>query len=257
MATMSAQTNIPKCILDFEDRSFVEERKGNFQKALEICGNAKEVAKKTLTEKRNILSKYEMIALRFHYQVAQGRSELLASLMQLQEHCNNSEVAGDSGNLGLSGSPTVTASKAAAATPSGKHDDEQDEDDVILKKVMETLRFKVPVVKMDHVIGMSAAKDAIMQTLRLPLDFPGSTQAKNAWRGILLFGVSPLFLLFSFFLLLSTLTLYVSFAAKWGGKNLTYQGHCSRLQNFFPKYQTVRCFIEVARTICQNPQRSF
>lgn len=46
-----------------------------------------------------------------------------------------------------------------------------------------------PNVSWDSVIGIENAKQAIREAILVPKMFPDTGQAKNAWNGILLFGV--------------------------------------------------------------------
>lgn len=66
----------------------------------------------------------------------------------------------------------------------------KDETRNIRRRLLQSFQVEVPDVSMKSVIGMKSAKNAIMQAVRIPIDFPDSAQAKDPWNGILLFGVS-------------------------------------------------------------------
>jgi SpoVK/Ycf46/Vps4 family AAA+-type ATPase len=64
------------------------------------------------------------------------------------------------------------------------------EDKELRQAVLDNVVKETPKIQFSDVIGLEKAKFALQDAVVVPLAFPDSPQAKNAWTGILLYGVS-------------------------------------------------------------------
>lgn len=62
--------------------------------------------------------------------------------------------------------------------------------DKMKKELLGQLIIEKPNISWDSVMGVEEAKQALREAILVPKMFPDSGQSKNAWNGILLYGVS-------------------------------------------------------------------
>lgn len=110
-------------------------------------------------------------------------SDIIARAEKIKEYLDNSRDQ-DAGNQGGAG---ATAQKTASASKKSKEDDE---DKQRMRNNLDGAIVKVkPNVKWDQIAGLEAAKQALKESVILPMKFPQLfTGKRKPWRGILLYG---------------------------------------------------------------------
>lgn len=109
-------------------------------------------------------------------------TEIIERAEKIKEYLDNSKEDGDA-NAGAGG----TAQKTASASKKSKEDDE---DKQRMRSNLEGAIVKVkPNVRWDQIAGLDAAKEALKESVILPMKFPQLfTGKRKPWRGILLYG---------------------------------------------------------------------
>lgn len=67
------------------------------------------------------------------------------------------------------------------------------DDTNIKEQLLASVFIECPNIELDSIIGLEYAKQPIREAVLVPIMFPDTIQAKNAWKGILLFGVTNFF----------------------------------------------------------------
>lgn len=226
---MAMEAKQSQAISTFQEQAMAEEQQGNFHEALAICLNAMQAMEGVLRGHEIQLSDHQRLELTFNYDMAMSRSKFLFGVISLEGRnlfstppAPRSDVKEYLAVLDAE-NPTTTRAWSTESlhditlddtnkhirfiNPSSIHQDKSQENknvpvapvheskkiseemQEVRKRVLDALEVEIPNVGWDSVVGMNHAKDAIMQAVRLPIDFPGSAQAQNTWGGILLFGV--------------------------------------------------------------------
>lgn len=110
-------------------------------------------------------------------------SDIIARAEKIKEYLDNSRDQ-DAGNQGGAG---ATAQKTASASKKAKEDDE---DKQRMRNNLDGAIVRVkPNVRWDQIAGLEAAKQALKESVILPMRFPQLfTGKRKPWRGILLYG---------------------------------------------------------------------
>lgn len=125
--------------------------------------------------------------------VYERMSEIIGRAETVKERMNPSAPA-------ASGAPAGAAPGAAAGAPgpaapgappaAGEHDEHKDPEKEKLRKGLEgAILSERPNVKWDDIAGLEAAKEALQETIILPVKFPQLFRGKREpWKGILMYG---------------------------------------------------------------------
>ena len=110
-------------------------------------------------------------------------SDIIARAEKIKEYLDNSRDQ-DAGNQGGAG---ATAQKTASASKKAKEDEE---DKQRMRNNLDGAIVRVkPNVRWDQIAGLEAAKQALKESVILPMRFPQLfTGKRKPWRGILLYG---------------------------------------------------------------------
>lgn len=213
-------------ISTFQSEIEAAEQAGNFHEAMQICLNAMQGLESVLRNPQLQISPYQRLELNFSFQMAIGRSQFLLGLINLEaerllkesregnnvsaaieaadeepstkEIEQNSSVVADavSSKIDISAksenpelqrpSPSTITDPPVSLQTTRHASDEMTE---LRRRVLSLIDIERPNVTFESIIGMETAKDAILEAVMLPVDYPGTAQAANTWSGILLFGI--------------------------------------------------------------------
>jgi hypothetical protein len=176
------------------------EQSDRYQEAISSYLKAIQVMTDSLCSARR-LTQWEKLEIQYNIDTSIARSRFLLKVSSISDnHELSSDYCGSSRNLCNSVPETVSNNVCSDAksheSTSGKpplpprsSGVARSQDTSIKEQLLASVLIESPNITWDSIVGLECAKQPIREAILVPILYPDSIQAKNAWKGILLFGV--------------------------------------------------------------------
>jgi vacuolar protein-sorting-associated protein 4 len=157
------------------------EQSGCYQDAITSYLKAIQVLTESLSSDRQ-LTKWKKLEIQYNIDTSIARSRFLLGVSSVSDHheLNTSTFSKTSKKSASEKPPLPPRSPAVAKT----------EDKSIKEQLLASVLIQCPNITWDSIVGLECAKQPIREAVLVPIMYLDSIQAKNAWKGILLFGVN-------------------------------------------------------------------